>query len=101
MFDLVDKQLRLLHVEYIDLYMIHSPMAAPLQAAVWAAIHELVAAGRDPDDALVAWMRNFSIATGVPFMYKQHLGDTQLQCFGPDAFREEFAATIVGPGARP
>ena len=36
----------MLHVDYIDLYMIHSPIeSAPLQAAVWAAIHNLIAAG--------------------------------------------------------
>ena len=46
-FDLVKKQLQLLHIDYIDLYMLHSPIDGDgsLQAVVWAAIHELMAAG--------------------------------------------------------
>ena len=36
----------------------------------------LVSAGRDPDEALLAWMREFSARTGAPFFYEQRAAAT-------------------------
>ncbi len=46
----------------------------------------LRSAGRDPDDTLLDWMRNYSVRTGRPFFYEQNgekLG------FGPLDFQRD------------
>jgi hypothetical protein len=50
--------------------------------------YELIAAGRDPDAALLAWMEAFSIATGAPFIYR--VGGEQWAS-GSDEFKQEMA----------
>jgi hypothetical protein len=42
-------------------------------------VYELVAAGRDPDESLLGWMREYSGASGVPFVYAI---DWQFRGFG-------------------
>ena len=54
-----------------------------------APAYVLKSAGRDPDEALLAWMREHSMATGRPFFYEQNgekLG------FGPPDFQQEMLA---------
>lgn len=46
----------------------------------------LVHAGRDPDPALLDWMRAFSLTRRVPFFYEQNGGRFG---FGPPAFQQE------------
>jgi len=49
----------------------------------------LVAAPRDPDEALLAWMRELSVRERIPFFYEQRgekLG------FGPPEFQQEMLA---------
>ena len=49
--------------------------------------YELVSAGRDPDAALLQWMRDYSVATGTPFVYSIA---GQRQAFGAPEFQQEF-----------
>ena len=51
----------------------------------------LVSAGRDPDEALLAWMREFSARTGAPFFYEQQ---GSRYGFGPAAFQHEMLARV-------
>jgi hypothetical protein len=51
----------------------------------------LVSAGRDPDEALLAWMREFSARTGAPFFYEQQ---GSRYGFGPAAFQHEMLAQV-------
>ena len=51
----------------------------------------LVSAGRDPDETLLAWMRNYSVAAGAPFFYAQ---GTERFGFGPMKFQQEMAAKV-------
>lgn len=58
-------------------------------------VYVLRSAGRDPDEALLAWMRAFSLRVERPFMYEQageRLG------FGPPEFLREMAAIIERDG---
>jgi hypothetical protein len=51
----------------------------------------LCSAGRDPDEELLKWMRDFSMRTGRPFFYEQageKLG------FGPEAFQQDMLAKV-------
>ncbi len=48
--------------------------------------YELISAGRDPDDSLLNWMREFSTTTGSPFLYSI---DGHYHAFGVPAFQEE------------
>lgn len=51
----------------------------------------LVPAGRDPDEALLEWMRQFSMRTGLPFFYSEL--DQQLG-FGPLEFQQEMLLKV-------
>ena len=51
--------------------------------------YQLISAGRDPDDALLQWMRDHSAATGMPFAYSI---DRRLQGFGSPEFLDEVRA---------
>jgi hypothetical protein len=48
--------------------------------------YELISAGRDPDENLLHWMREFSTATGSPFLYYI---DGYYRAFGVPEFQEE------------
>src|SRR5437016_14284067 len=48
-------------------------------------------AGRDPDEALLAWMREFAARTGAPFFYEQR---GERFGFGPPAFQQEMLAKL-------
>ena len=49
----------------------------------------LVHAGRDPDEPLLAWMRDFSVRTRTPFFYEQA---GERFGFGPPEFQQEMSA---------
>jgi hypothetical protein len=51
----------------------------------------LKSAGRDPDEALLGWMRNFSVQRGVPFFYEQ--GGERFG-FGPPEFQQEMLVKL-------
>jgi len=51
----------------------------------------LKSAGRDPDDALLGWMRDFSTRTGAPFFYEQA---GERYGFGSPAFQQEMLAKL-------
>lgn len=46
----------------------------------------LRSARRDPDETLLAWMREFSTRTGTPFFYEQH---GEKFGFGPEEFQRD------------
>ena len=50
-----------------------------------------VAAGRDPDEALLAWMREFTAKSGAPFFYEQK---GERYGFGPIQFQQEMQAKL-------
>ena len=52
----------------------------------------LRSAGRDPDEALLAWMRELSLRTGSPFFYEQ--GGERFG-FGPEEFQREMHERVV------
>jgi len=52
----------------------------------------LRSAGRDPDEALLAWMRDFSERTESPFFYEiagERFG------YGPEEFQAEMSARVA------
>jgi hypothetical protein len=51
----------------------------------------LRSAGRDPDEALLAWMRDFSLRTSRPFFYEQR---GARYGFGPREFQVEMLARL-------
>jgi len=51
----------------------------------------LRSAGRDPDEALLGWMRDFSLKSGRPFFYEQR---GERFGFGPREFQEEMLARL-------
>ena len=51
----------------------------------------LKSAGRDPDEALLAWMRGFSSRQGAPFFYEQA---GERFGFGPPDFQHEMLAKL-------
>jgi len=51
----------------------------------------LRSAGRDPDEALLGWMREFSIRTSRPFFYEQR---GERYGFGPREFQVEMLARL-------
>jgi hypothetical protein len=51
----------------------------------------LSSAGRDPDESLLAWMRELSYRTGRPFFYEQH---GERFGFGPAEFQMEMLQRI-------
>lgn len=51
----------------------------------------LRSAGRDPDESLLAWMREFGARTGTPFFYEQR---GERFGFGPPAFQQEMLARL-------
>jgi hypothetical protein len=51
----------------------------------------LRSAGRDPDEALLGWMRDFSTRTGHPFFYEQA---GERFGFGPHEFQMEMLEKI-------
>jgi hypothetical protein len=51
----------------------------------------LKSAGRDPDEALLTWMRAFSVEKGVPFFYEQA---GERFGFGPPEFQQEMLAKV-------
>src|SRR6266568_2361109 len=51
----------------------------------------LRSAGRDPDEALLAWMREFSLRTDRPFFYEQK---GERFGFGPREFQVEMLAKL-------
>jgi len=51
----------------------------------------LRSAGRDPDERLLAWMREFSMRTGRPFFYEE---DGERYGFGPPEFQQEMAVKV-------
>jgi SEC-C motif len=56
----------------------------------------LCCAGREPDESLLDWMRQFSMATGQPFFYEQNgekLG------FGPPEFQQDMLSRRQGGDA--
>ena len=50
-----------------------------------------VSAGRDPDERLLAWMRELASRTGAPFFYEQN---GERFGFGPPAFQQEMLARL-------
>jgi len=52
----------------------------------------LRAAGRDPDEKLVAWMREFSLRTKRPFFYEQA---GERFGFGPPEFQIEMSERVA------
>ncbi len=52
----------------------------------------LRAAGRDPDDALVAWMQALSARTGNPFFYER---EGERFGYGPPEFQQEMAERVA------
>ena len=48
-------------------------------------------AGRDPDEALLAWMRGMSVQTGAPFFYEQK---GERFGFGPPEFQHEMLVKL-------
>jgi len=51
----------------------------------------LKSAGRDPDEALLSWMRDFSTRTGAPFFYERA---GERYGFGSPAFQQEMLAKL-------
>jgi hypothetical protein len=51
----------------------------------------LRSAGRDPDEALLTWMRDFAAKSGAPFFYEQK---GERYGFGPVQFQQEMLARI-------
>lgn len=51
----------------------------------------LVSAGRDPDDGLLAWMREFAARTNAPFFYEQK---GERFGFGPAEFQRDMLARL-------
>jgi hypothetical protein len=51
----------------------------------------LRSAGRDPDEALLGWMREYSARTHAPFFYEQR---GERFGFGPPAFQHEMLARL-------
>jgi SEC-C motif len=51
----------------------------------------LCSAGRDPDETMLGWMRDFSVATGSPFFYEQR---GERFGFGPPEFQLEMLAKV-------
>ena len=51
----------------------------------------LKSAGRDPDEALLTWMRGFSVERGAPFFYEQA---GERFGFGPPEFQQEMLAKL-------
>jgi hypothetical protein len=51
--------------------------------------YELISAGRDPDEHLLNWMREFSTASGSPFLYSI---DGYYRAFGVPEFQEDMRA---------
>jgi hypothetical protein len=49
-------------------------------------------AGRDPDDKLLAWMRDFSLRTGSPFFYEI---EGERYGFGPPEFQHEMSEKVA------
>jgi len=62
-----------------------------MNATVRGAGHVLRHAGRDPDDALLAWMRDFSLRTQRPFFYEK---DGERFGFGPPEFQREMSERV-------
>jgi hypothetical protein len=56
-----------------------------------APCYGLVPAGRDPDDALIGWMNDFSVATGSPFWYSL---DGKLYAYGPPEFQRDMRSKM-------
>ena len=52
----------------------------------------LVSAGNDPDEAMLAWMRDFAQATGTPFFYESQ---GERYGYGPPEFQLEMAAKVA------
>jgi hypothetical protein len=52
----------------------------------------LRSAGRDPDDALVAWMEDLSLRTGRPFFYERR---GERYGFGPPEFQAEMSEKVA------
>jgi hypothetical protein len=52
----------------------------------------LRSAGRDPDEAMLAWMRDFSERTQRPFFYET---DGERYGFGPTEFQQEMAERVA------
>ncbi len=52
----------------------------------------LVSAGRDPDETVLAWYRDYSIKAMRPFMYQLN---EQWFGFGPTAFQQAMAAKVA------
>ncbi len=50
------------------------------------AAYVLTSAGRDPDEAILAWMRAFSVRNALPFFYEQ---SREWTAFGPPEFQIE------------
>jgi hypothetical protein len=51
----------------------------------------LRSAGRDPDEALLAWMRSFSVESGAPFFYESQ---GERFGFGPPEFQHEMLVKL-------
>jgi hypothetical protein len=51
----------------------------------------LKSAGRDPDAAMLTWMRSFSVESGMPFFYEQQ---GERFGFGPPEFQHEMLAKL-------
>jgi len=51
----------------------------------------LKSAGRDPDEALLTWMRDFAAKSGAPFFYEQK---GERYGFGPVQFQQEMLAKL-------
>ncbi len=55
------------------------------------AAYILRSAGRDPDETLLAWMRDFGTKSGAPFFYEQK---GERFGFGPPEFQQEMLARL-------
>ena len=62
------------------------------EAVVTEVAYVLRSAGRDPDEAMLAWMRDFSERTGRPFFYEQA---GERFGFGPPQFQLEMSEKVA------
>ena len=51
----------------------------------------LLSAGRDPDDAMLSWMKNLAMHNASPFYYQE--GGERLG-YGPPEFQQEMAEKV-------
>jgi len=62
--------------------------------ASWAGrpVDVLVSAGKDPDEKVLGWFHEYSIANMRPFIYQR---DEQWYAFGPEAFQRTVSERVA------